>query len=707
MRIYSMTATFGKLDHETLTLQPGLNVIEAPNEWGKSTWCAFLVTMLYGLDTRERTRKGSLADKERFAPWSGSPMSGRIDLCWKGRDITIERRAKGRIPMGELSAYETATGVEVPELTAADCGRVLLGVERSVFTRSAFIRSADMPVTQDEELLRRLDALVTTGDDSGQAQVLGRKLRELKNKVRYNRTGLLPEAQSRQVALEQKLQELDGLSLQSLQLRRRKTALEHRIGELENHEAALRHAASLEDLRRVEEAEAAEKLAREQYDMAEAACCGLPQRGAAVEALERQKDRQRRWEQVQAKERSLPPIPQPPEAPEPFRDMDPADAPWQVQRDEASFYQLERSGRPLWWIALVLGLVLSSLGVVLAVSVLPMVGLCVLAVGLAALVVGVVSTLKARRQRRTAQSRRMALSRRYGSDDPDQWIALAHGYRDSWERYRRADKAAREARVELEQERIQLEQLPEDEHEDYAAAIAAWDQLAARRRVLEQSGAHLRTLRAVVKVVPAASVPDTLTETAQQTCQLLAQARQELQQLQLELGQCLGQMELLGDRETLRRELEAAGERVAQLEQTERALGFGLDALEQARGELQRRFAPRIGKQAQALFARLTGGRYDRLVMDRDLGIRSSAVGEDTLRSHLWRSEGTVDQLYLAVRLAVARELTPEAPLVLDDALIRFDDQRCHRALQILAQEAQQKQVIVFSCQGNCQMTSE
>ena len=46
MKIYSMTATFGKLAHEKLTLEPGLNIIDAPNEWGKSTWCAFLVTML-------------------------------------------------------------------------------------------------------------------------------------------------------------------------------------------------------------------------------------------------------------------------------------------------------------------------------------------------------------------------------------------------------------------------------------------------------------------------------------------------------------------------------------------------------------------------------------------------------------------------------------------------------------------------------------
>ena len=75
MKIYSMTATFGKLSHETLTLQPGLNIIEAPNEWGKSTWCAFLENMLYGIDTREKTTKSALAAKERYAPWSGAPMA--------------------------------------------------------------------------------------------------------------------------------------------------------------------------------------------------------------------------------------------------------------------------------------------------------------------------------------------------------------------------------------------------------------------------------------------------------------------------------------------------------------------------------------------------------------------------------------------------------------------------------------------------------
>ena len=111
MKLYSMTATFGKLENETLTLTPGLNILEAPNEWGKSTWCAFLVAMLYGIETRVHTTKTALADKERYAPWSGSPMSGSIDLCWNGRNITIQRQSKGKGFLNVFRAFETESGI--------------------------------------------------------------------------------------------------------------------------------------------------------------------------------------------------------------------------------------------------------------------------------------------------------------------------------------------------------------------------------------------------------------------------------------------------------------------------------------------------------------------------------------------------------------------------------------------------------------------
>ena len=129
------------------------------------------------------------------------------------------------------------------------------------------------------------------------------------------------------------------------------------------------------------------------------------------------------------------------------------------------------------------------------------------------------------------------------------------------------------------------------------------------------------------------------------------------------------------------------------------ALTLALTTLETARDALQRRFAPKIAGRAQELLARLTQGRYDRLVLTQDLSLQATAREEDTLRNVLWRSDGTVDQLYLALRLAVAGELIPQAPLVLDDALVRFDDDRLAAAMAVLKEEAQSRQVLVFTCQ--------
>ena len=124
MKIKRMTASFGGLEGARLELGPGLNVIQAPNEGGKSTWAGFLKAMLYGIDTRDRDRKGYLADKNRYQPWSGAPMEGELVLTWHGRDITLRRGRQGNSPFGAFSAVYTGTEEPVPGLTGDTCGPV-------------------------------------------------------------------------------------------------------------------------------------------------------------------------------------------------------------------------------------------------------------------------------------------------------------------------------------------------------------------------------------------------------------------------------------------------------------------------------------------------------------------------------------------------------------------------------------------------------
>ena len=163
MKIKKMTATFGALDHAVLTPGDGLTVVTAPNEGGKSTWAGFLKAMLYGIDTKERDKTGHLADKNRYQPWSGAPMSGELQLEWEGQDITLRRFAAKGSPFGGFEAVYTASGDPVPGLTAANVGETLIGAGREVYLRSAFVGQGSATVTPNGELEARVAALATSG----------------------------------------------------------------------------------------------------------------------------------------------------------------------------------------------------------------------------------------------------------------------------------------------------------------------------------------------------------------------------------------------------------------------------------------------------------------------------------------------------------------------------------------------------------------
>lgn len=679
MRIYSMTATFGKLSHETLTLKPGLNVITGANEWGKSTWCAFLTAMLYGLDTRAKSTKTALADKERYAPWSGLPMSGRMELNWQGRDITIERSTRGRVPLGEFRAYETASGTPIPELDGRNCGEMLLGVERSVFLRSAFLRSSDLNVTQDDALRRRLNNLVTTGDETGAADGMARQLRDLKNKVRYNHTGLLPQAEGERDRLEATLKEMERLEQRNDEILRRMDELEDWRMALENHRDALAYQDSLEDARKVAAAEEICRECREKYRQLRALCETLADRETAREKLEAVRNLEDRQ---LALHRQIQALGEPEDA-NAFDDLTPEDARNRARTDAGHYERL--SGKHFLGIFSLL-VILGGL-VWLYFQMVP--GAVCCAVGLILGLWALVRKLSRRREM-------AALEDLYGPDDPQYWPELAEGL--ALDARLRRELEARQEALKAEIRELTEGQGLELYRRDWEKVLSAWEARDEALQDMDRAESHCRDLRAMARQAKEPEFPDRLTHTETYTVRLIEECLSERQRLENRQGQCRGSMEALGDKRELLDRLDAVRARITGLEKTFAALTVAQETLAQAASELQRRFAPRISRRAGEIMHRLTDGRYDRLSIGEDLSLRAGTAQEDTLRDTLWRSEGTADQLYLALRLAVAEELLPGGPLVLDDAFVRFDDKRLAAAMELLKEMAHSRQVILFTC---------
>lgn len=700
MRIYRMTATFGKLNHETLVLEPGLNVITAPNEWGKSTWCAFLVAMLYGLDTRAKTTKYNLADKTRYAPWSGAPMAGRIDLNWNGKDITIERSSKRRVPMGEFRAYETDSGLPVSELTAANCGSVLLGVEQTVFRRAGFIRHADLPVTQDEALRRRLNALVTSGDDSGMADRLAETLKELKNRCRYNRNGLLPQAETQRDGLKNKIEELESLEAQTQKLKIQLDEVKSWLKQLYNHQQALAYAKMLEDMERVAQAKKALEQTEQELRTLEAACAKLPSREEAERMLRELRAFRDQWNALQTELQMAPTEPQEPQMPAPFTGMTPEEAHAMAFRDGKLFVEITGTRAPGVLIVMgILGMLAAAGLVYLMANVFA--GIAGVA-GLLAFVWGIWESISLKRKTKQLLEKYGSANHKRWGDPIGEYMRLMTAYKIDLKRYQEITKDLEERLGILQNRKYALcgEEEPGVLIDSRQDMLLQWDAYYNTRREASRAKSHYENLNAMVRPVEKPTMPDNLTHSEAETARLLSECALEQQRMQNRLGQYQGRMEVLGDKEELKRRLKAMLQRISKLENTYAALTIAQETLTAAREELQRRFAPIITKRAQKLLSHMTEGRYNRIIMDNDFALQAGTTEEETIHEALWRSDGTIDQLYLALRLAVAEELTPKAPLVLDDVLVRFDDQRMRAAVEVLKEMAKDKQIICFSCQG-------
>lgn len=133
------------------------------------------------------------------------------------------------------------------------------------------------------------------------------------------------------------------------------------------------------------------------------------------------------------------------------------------------------------------------------------------------------------------------------------------------------------------------------------------------------------------------------------------------------------------------------------LRQSLRALEIAEETLQRTAKEAGNAGTDTMKKKASEIFARITEGRYSRIEFERGQHI---FVWDGVRRIPAERlSRGTIEQIYLSVRLAAADMLLEEdVSLIFDDAFAFYDDKRLESALKWLS--GQGKQVIIFTCQN-------
>ena len=446
---------------------------------------------------------------------------------------------------------------------------------------------------------------MTTGDETGDGERLAAKLRELKNRCRHNRTGLIPECQADIRAAQEQLWEVQSLSKQEAALSEELERREQELEALENHRRALDWKLLAEARADARTAAMLETALMEKYT-------DNPDR-AVVEGKIRQGE-----QLLKEVELSL---------------AEPPGGSVGVQLTAI-----------LALVLVVCGLILEGHGLLWHCVALALVSL-------------IVCGILAGRHKRKVLWHKIETTRRQGKRDE-----LAN-FVASWK-----------------------------------SQLRVLDELDRARDNTARTQSHLRDLQALVRLTDKPE-EDTLTLSREDTIAAIADLTRLIGQDRVRLAQLRGRMEDLPDEDQLQRRMSMGRRRLAELERTNLAITYAQSALETAMQELQRRFAPDITRRAEYYLSRLTGGIYDRILIDDELNVLAARSSESTLRTAAWRSGGTGDQIYLALRLAVWEVLSPDSPLILDDALVRFDQGRMEKAMELLKELSENRQILVFSCQ--------
>ncbi|SUB74723.1 ATP-binding protein [Peptoniphilus indolicus] len=174
-----------------------------------------------------------------------------------------------------------------------------------------------------------------------------------------------------------------------------------------------------------------------------------------------------------------------------------------------------------------------------------------------------------------------------------------------------------------------------------------------------------------------------------------------LEELEAEFIELSGKMSINDDNfhrlTEVDEELSILENKLKELEDDQRAIHRAIDVLKEIYSQNKEVFLPKVVEFMNEFIKDITSGKYDRIVVDEKFNIvvEDKASGKMVEVEKL--SNGTVDQLYLGIRLAISEIMYKNAPVVLDDHFIQYDDLRCRETLKFLNNYSNKKQIIIFS----------
>ena len=166
-------------------------------------------------------------------------------------------------------------------------------------------------------------------------------------------------------------------------------------------------------------------------------------------------------------------------------------------------------------------------------------------------------------------------------------------------------------------------------------------------------------------------------------------------ELEIEEKNILQEVERLASYEE---RLELDKEKYKELRKNEEIINIAISNLQEAYEEMKTTITPKFTNSLSNSIKKISDNKYNRVTINDENGmIVENSRGEYIEAMRL--STGTIDQLYLSLRLSMVDELTKEnLPIILDETFAYFDDERLANSLKFIYESLNGHQAIIFTC---------
>jgi len=148
----------------------------------------------------------------------------------------------------------------------------------------------------------------------------------------------------------------------------------------------------------------------------------------------------------------------------------------------------------------------------------------------------------------------------------------------------------------------------------------------------------------------------------------------------------------------LEEEFATIHEQLKEIEQKNYEINLAKDFLEKAYEKMKKNITPKFTFNLSENIKNITNGKYTNINVNDENGLIVEIQNGEYIPAERL-SIGTIDQLYLSLRISMIEEISKEKmPIILDEAFAYFDDERLENILKYLTQKYKQHQLIIFTC---------